>query len=207
MPGRIRSCWGLFRGDGIEMVTLYQRMRNAFYSCDTIEFIDRPDFPLESKLKIIEGLDIKNKTFGTYKKIYASIKPLILKVNKEELRPFRILELAGGVGDLSLGLYHEIKKDKNRPEIEITHSDIVDAYIKIASKKFAKSNAVIESKIIDALDLDSEEDKKWDLVITLHSLHHFKPKQLDLLFKRSLKTAKYGIFSTMPLFLPDVCMA
>ena len=176
------------------------------YHTNKTEYIDLPDFPIKNKIKIVEGLDIKNNVFGTYKKIFAYLSPLIKDVNLAENRPFRILEVAGGVGDLSLGIYKESLRSAHNSsntssnsgeklEVEITGSDIVAQYNEIATEKARKKGYPVVFKSIDALDIDKEVEASFDIVITLHSLHHFTPEQLIQLSRKSQKLAKQGLFA------------
>jgi len=172
------------------------------YHTNKTEYIDLPDFPINNKIKIVEGLDIKNNVFGTYKKIFAYLSPLIKAINVTENRPFRILEVAGGVGDLSLGIYKESLRSADvsantdeKLEVEITGSDIVAQYNDIAAEKAHKKGYPVVFKSIDALNIDKEIESSFDIVITLHSLHHFTPEQLILLSRKSQKLAKQGLFA------------
>lgn len=162
---------------------------------DTPEYIDMPDFPIEKKVKIIQGLDLKNKLFGTYQSIIEYLEPLISEVNIKEKRPFKILELAGGLGDLSIGLYKECVKSKRNLDVSIYGSDIVPEYIKIAQQKARKEGAEVEFKVIDALKVSPGEYHAYDLVVILHSIHHFNAESLYLLIQKSQIIAKYGLFA------------
>ena len=177
------------------LLTLARYQISERFQTDKPEYIDLPDFPIKNKIKIVEGLDIKNNVFGTYKKIFAYLAPLIKEVNQKENRPFRILEVAGGVGDLSIGIYKESLNAVDKLSVEVTGSDIVSAYNDIAAEKAKRNGYPIKFKSIDALDIDKEVESTFDMVITLHSLHHFTPEQLIRLSRKSLKLAKFGLFA------------
>ena len=166
-----------------------------FIKCDWVEHLDKPDFPLADKVKIVEGLDIKSKVFGTYRSIFNYLRPLIKEVNEKENRPFKILEVAGGLGDLSIGLYAEFAKSKEGLKVQITGSDIVPGYIDLSAQKAARKNYPVEFKIIDALDISKTETEQFDIVIALHSIHHFTALPLFQLIKKSQTIAKYGLFA------------
>ena len=168
---------------------------NNFLHTDKIEYIDRADFPIQDKIKIIRGLDIKNQAFGTYRKIFRYLKPLVQKINQNEKRPFKILELAAGSGNLSIGLYQAFLADKNQLQVDITSSDIVKAYVDSAHESAKIKNLPIKFMVIDALDIDSIGSEKFDIVITLHSFHHFTPEQLKKLVQKSQNLATYGLFA------------
>ena len=166
-----------------------------YLNTDRIEFIDRADFPIEKKIKIIKGLDIKNKLFGTYNKIFRYLEPLIEEVNRNEKRTFKILELAGGLGDLSIGLYEVANKKKKEFDILITGSDIIPNYVDISNDQVAAKNMEIEFKVIDAMSLSEVEGEKFDIVISLHSLHHFSPFEISKLIQNAKKVSNYGLFA------------
>lgn len=165
------------------------------YRCDETEHIDKVDFPIEKKIKILKGLDLKNNIFGTYKSIFNYLKPLIVEVNEKENRAFRILELAGGLGDLSIGIYKEFIDSNSNLKIDITGSDIVPAYIDISAEKASKKNYPINFKVIDIYKIEESDEESYDIVITLHSIHHFKPLPLFHLIRKSQLIAKQGLFA------------
>lgn len=168
---------------------------NQLYQANSCEYIDRLDFPVSEKIKVMNGLYLKNTFFGTYRKIFNYLRPLIQQVNDHEKRPFRILEIAGGTGDLSINLYQQADRDRDKLKLSITGSDIVDDYIKIARKKAILKNFPVVFENINALQLPDANLHRYDIVITLHSLHHFAPEQLIKIIQASQKLAKQGLFA------------
>ncbi len=147
---------------------------------DEIEYIDRDDFPAADKQKIVDGLHKKNSLFGTYQKIFNLILPYIREVNQQENRPCKILEIAGGSGQLAFFLAKKAKI--HSLNVEITSSDIVEHYVIESAKQANKSNSLVTFKQIDALSLDKLPKREYDLILNLHSLHHFSAEQLAKIF-------------------------
>jgi len=147
---------------------------------EKVEYIDREDFPATDKQKIVDGLHKKNSVFGTYKKIFNIILPYILNVNQQENRPCKILEIAGGSGQLAFYLANKSKT--HALSVDITSSDIVEHYVIESAKKANQSNSLVTFKQIDALSLIHLPKGEYDLILNLHSLHHFSAEQLAKIF-------------------------
>lgn len=157
------------------------------------EHIDNPEFPIHKKVSILYGLHLKNKIFGTYKKLYQSILPVIKTINLEENRPARILEIASGLGFLTFGFWEEVS---NKAQLELTGSDIVPEYVRSAQIKADLRHYPIQFKVLDALNLPlMHQEEPYDLIINLHSLHHFTPYQLAQIFRASNKMATRGFYA------------
>lgn len=150
---------------------------------DKIEYIDRDHFPTINKQKIINGLHNKNALFGTYNTFFNIILPYIRIVNQQEMRPCKILEIAGGSGQLAFFIANKAKK--HSLNINMTSSDIVEQYVRQASKLSSKNNACVQFKQIDALSLDHLSKGDYDIILNLHSLHHFSAGQLAKIFHGS----------------------
>ena len=164
---------------------LYQL--DQFIWTDTIELIDDPSFNIEIKKEIIQGLHLKNRIFGTYNKTINILSPIIAEINQNENRPARILELGSGLGKLTFAMYEKAKK-LSMP-IKMTGSDIIPEYVNAANDEAAKKNCQIDYKIIDAFHLDQIEKDSYDIIFTLHSMHHFPPEQLAMIMSGSQDVA------------------
>ncbi|MGZ3789170.1 MAG: class I SAM-dependent methyltransferase [Bacteriovorax sp.] len=151
------------------------------------ELIDDPHFLLSQKHKILHGLHLKNIYCGTYIKALSLLSPHIFKINSNERRPARILELASGMGQLTFGLYDAALK--LGMDLEITGSDIVEDYIESANKHASEKKLPVEFKVIDAFHLDKLEANSYDIIFTLHSMHHFSPEQLAQIMRGAEKVA------------------
>ena len=158
----------------------YNYKLDQYLWTNEIEYIDKDDFPDTDKQKIADALHKKNAMFGTYNIMFNIILPFIRDVNQQENRPCKILEIAGGSGQLALFLANKSKLLSL--SVEITSSDIVGYYAIELEKKTHKNNALVTFKQIDALSLDKRPKGEYDLILNLHSLHHFSPEQLATLF-------------------------
>lgn len=154
---------------------------------DAREHIDDPEFEVELKKEIIHGLHIKNVLCGTYTKTIEILKPLIETINKNENRPARVLELGSGVGKLTMALYEQFQKSSM--QIELTGSDIVPEYVDAANLEASEKKYNIHFKIIDAYKLDQLAANSYDIIFTLHSMHHFRPEELSVIMAGAQKIA------------------
>lgn len=156
--------------------------KNLIYYLDKLiwtkknEHIDDPDFDIELKKEIVYGLHLKNKIFRTYAISIEILRPIIESINKYEDRPARILEVGSGSGKLTLAMFGEFKKSGLK--VDLTGSDIVPEYIENARIEAKEKNFDIHFEVIDALNLEQLVTGSYDIVFTLHSMHHFLPDQL-----------------------------
>lgn len=167
--------------------------RNFRYFMDQIiwtnkgEHIDDPEFDVEIKKQIILGLHLKNTIFKTYTKSIEILRPLIEEINRNENRPARVLEIGSGIGKLTMAMHEEFQKSSL--PVEMTGSDIVPEYIETAKREAKEKNYNIDFKVIDAYKLDFLEANSYDIVFTLHSMHHFSPDQLAVIMAGSQNIA------------------
>ena len=154
---------------------------------DRAELIDGPHIDENLKRKIILGLHLKNKIFGTYKTTIDLLRPMIEDINRNENRPARLLEIGSGSGQLSFALYEELKRTNLK--FELTGSDIVETYIEHANQDALKNKLPMTFKKIDAFHLEHLEENSYDIVFCLHGLHHFDPSQLSRIMAGTFKVA------------------
>lgn len=140
------------------------------------EHLDDPGFDVELKKAIVQGLHLKNKICGTYTTAIEILRPFIEEINQTENRPARILELGSGAGKLTMAIYKQFQESSLK--VELTGSDIVPEYADAANAEARKKNYDIRFKVIDAYHLDRLEPNSYDIVFTLHSMHHFLPEEL-----------------------------
>ena len=170
--------------------------KNIFYYLDHLiwtqksEHIDDPEFDVELKKQIVYGLHLKNKIFGTYCISFKILKPIIESINKKENRAARILEIGSGSGKLTMAMYEQFQK--SRLKVEMTGSDIVPEYIENAKLEAKEKNYDIDFKVIDALKLEELPPDSYDIVFTLHSMHHFFPDQLIRIMAGAQSVATRG---------------
>ena len=118
---------------------------------------------------------MKNKIFGTYKTAIEILRPIIEEINKTENRPARVLELGSGAGKLTMAIYKKFQESSM--QVELTGSDIVTEYVMAANFEANKKNYDVHFKVIDAFHLDQLAPNSYDIIFTLHSMHHFLPEQ------------------------------
>lgn len=154
------------------------------------EHIDDPSFDIELKKEIVYGLHLKNKLFGTYCISIKILRPIIEYINLIENRPARILEIGSGSGQLSMAMYEQLQHTSLR--VEMTGSDIVPEYVDAANFEAREKKYNINYKVIDALHLDQLPPNSYDIVFTLHSMHHFLPEQLIKIMAGARSVASQG---------------
>lgn len=154
------------------------------------EHIDDPAFDIELKKQIVYGLHLKNKLFGTYCISIKILRPIIEYINLIENRPARILEIGSGSGQLSMAMYEQFQNTSLK--VEMTGSDIVPEYVEAANLEAREKKYNITYKVIDALHLDQLPPNSYDIVFTLHSMHHFLPEQLIKIMAGTRSVASQG---------------
>lgn len=200
LPQFYRQCYLDYKQSGVEEFFLeidqkrkaLSKKHLAFYVDDKIwtnkkEFIDDPEFNMITKKEIIKGLHLKNKVFNTYGKSIEILRPLVQAINKEEGRPARILELGSGTGKLTMALYEEFKRSSL--QVDLTGSDIVAEFVSSAEAEALEKNYAIKFLTLDAFKLNELLPGSFDIVFTLHSMHHFTPGELSKIFKGAKKIA------------------
>ncbi|MEA9356132.1 class I SAM-dependent methyltransferase [Bacteriovorax sp. PP10] len=154
------------------------------------EHIDDPSFDIELKKEIVYGLHLKNKIFGTYCISIKILRPIIEHINLIENRPARILEIGSGSGQLSMAMYEQLQHTSLK--VEMTGSDIVPEYVEAANLLAREKKYDMNYKVIDALHLDQLPPNSYDIVFTLHSMHHFLPEQLIKIMAGARSVASQG---------------
>lgn len=202
------KCFNEFKQENFDLTNIQQLFlkidknrslkakNNILYYLDQLiwtkktECIDDHDFDNELKKEVIHGLHLKNKIFGTYTTVIKSLGPLIQEINQKQKRPARILEIGSGMGKLTMALYEEFQ---NSPlQVQLTGSDILPSYIEYAKDEAKKNHYNIDFQIIDAFKLDAIESNSYDIVFTLHCMHHFQPNDLGKIMKGALKISTLG---------------
>ena len=167
--------------------------KNPFYFLDhkiwtkNQEHLDDPHFDVEIKQAIVKGLHLKNKICGTYTTAIKILRPLVEEINRVENRPARILEIGSGAGKLTMAIYEEFQASTLK--VELTGSDIVPEYAKAANAEAVNLNYDIQFKVIDAYQLEKLSPNSYDIVFTLHSMHHFFPEELITIMRGAQSAA------------------
>ncbi|MFB6283582.1 MAG: class I SAM-dependent methyltransferase [Halobacteria archaeon] len=145
------------------------------------EFIDLDTHPEEEKLREIEAVSGITRSIGGYDLFCDVLEPHVeralerqgQKGQKGQKGHVDILEVASGYGDMAF----ELAERFEGREVEITGSDIEEAYVREANASAEKRGLDVSFGKVDALDLFSNEES-YDVVFIAQSLHHFSPGQL-----------------------------
>ena len=149
---------------------------------DDVEYLDRPDFPDQDKLALIQRLHRFNRALLSYHRFLLYLRPHILRLAKKNGRPVRALELASGSGELALELSRLATK-RGLP-VEVTGSDIVPTYVRDANLRARKRGLDTEFIELNAFDM-AHLDGRYDLIFITQSIHHFTPGQLAMMIAQS----------------------
>lgn len=169
---------------------LWHRLDEQIYT-DATEFIDLPDFPIVKRRQVVQGLHLKNRLFATYQKVFRCIRPYIHRVNEGEGRACKLVEIAGGEGYLSCYLYEQAERHGLCVDIHCT--DIVEDYMQTNPGRRSANGSSLRFEQLDALNTDNIADNEYDLMLSLHSVHHFSPEQLGRIFNAAGRVCRQGI--------------
>ena len=126
-----------------------------------------------------------------YNKLIKIILPHLEFISQTMNRPARILEIASGMGYMAIALAEKLKS--KHINAQVTGSDIVPEYVLYAKNNALKKQVSVQFETIDALKLDALETHKYDLIVSLHSLHHFTPEQIVALITGANQVATVGL--------------
>lgn len=172
--------------------SLLHRTDQLLYT-EATEFLDLPDYPIEKKRQVVQGLHMKNRIFGTYRTIFQSILPAIKEVNSKENRAFKIIEIAGGEGFLSNAIFR--LATKLGLKVDITCTDIVEDYMQTIKPQNDAKGSQLRFTQLDAMNVAHIPDNEYDIMLSLHSIHHFSPAQLGLIFNAAQRVCQQGILA------------
>ncbi len=148
---------------------------DAAVRCDTVERMDREDFPDAGKVRLVGTLHRFNEVLFSYSRWVRMLRPHIEGLAGPG-RPARLLELASGAGELALHL-----SQRQDLPLEVTGSDIQAAHVD-------HNNATAEARgwparflRLNAFDLAEVPSDAFDLVVVIQSAHHFSPGQLAMM--------------------------
>ena len=144
----------------------------------TLEYLDRPEHPATSKLRQVRWLHAQNVLLGSYRRYLRLLGPSIaMAIEARAGAPARLLELACGSGELTSALAR-LARDQEIA-VEITGSDIVEAYVHDASVRARRANVPARFRRLNAFELSRELGPgEIDVAFMVQSLHHFTPGQL-----------------------------
>lgn len=148
-------------------------------------------------LRVTRDLEAICKTFHRYDAFMAKLRPLIdallTTVGGESLR---VLEVGGAQGAFAVKFYEEATVRGLR--ISYTLSDVNPRGLAIARQRFDSiplDGFSLEAIELDARDLERFEDKEFDLVISLFTLHHIlEEEEVVRFFREASRIARAFAF-------------
>lgn len=150
---------------------------------DHVEHLDEEDFPTHKKWKLVQKIHLLNRVLFTYNRLLILMKPLIMDIAEKKGRHVKMLELACGSGEFTLGLARLAKK-KGLPVV-LTGSDYIPAYVKMGNDNAARRGLAVTFREVNAFDMKTVDKGEFDLMFINQSIHHFSPGQLAMMIAQS----------------------
>ncbi len=155
---------------------------------DEIEYLDDPDFPADTKQKMVRALHMMNRAFFSYHRFVYILAPLVREVAARHGRPARVLELASGSGEFTLAMARLAARQKL--PVTITGSDYVKKHVEEGNRRAREQGLDVTFKEINAFAMDQgAAPGEFDIVFIAQSIHHFSPGQLAMMIAQSRATA------------------
>ncbi len=175
------------------LLTRLHETIDAKIRTEEMEYLDVPDYPPSKKLEMVRALHAFNILMFSYHRYVYLLTPLIREVANAKKRPARLLELAGGSGELALSLARLAHK-KELP-VEITGSDYIPQYIDAGNRIARERSLPIRFIKVNAFDMHDLEPGAFDLIMISQSTHHFSPGQLAMMIAQSARIASTAFIS------------
>ncbi len=157
---------------------------------DLPEYLDDPGFPEERRVSIVQLLHRFNQGVWAYQRFFNMLKPYLQRIEQQQGRAVRILELASGSGEFSLALAKIAQR--SGISIAITGSDYFDEHVNACNNKALRLGLNVEFKQLNAFDLSEIAENSYDLVFIAQSLHHFTPGQVAMMIHQAMRVAHTG---------------
>ncbi len=145
------------------------------------EFIDKCSESEIKRTQEFRDLEKINKLLRTSKNVIKIIKKELEKSNNNS---FSLLDVGCGSGDVSLEIAKWARKNNYKAKIEII--DINPLAINLAKQKTKNFSEINVGK----KDILKNEFKKYDFVLLLFTLHHFKEENIIKLLKKLSNISK-----------------
>ncbi len=176
------------------------------------EHTDNPKVSPERKLRIVRSLHRMNTLLGVYRHYTSILRRPIDRIAAARNRPVRLLELAGGSGEMAMNLAR--MASKGRLPVEVTCSDYVEDVVKDAERRANERGLQMSFRNVNVFDMGKAFDKgQYDVFLIIGTMHHFTPGQLAVMIAQSRRFAESGSlfvgidgFRSIPMlcFLPTV---
>lgn len=160
---------------------------NEALRTQALEHFDEPDYPEHKRLLLARQLHRFNSLLLSYHRFLAVLEPLIERAAAKRGAPARLLELASGSGEFSMGLAR-LAQRKGLP-LQVTGSDIQPAYVAAAQAEATRRGLPMRFEQRNAFDLGDVSPGEFDLVFIANTLHHFTPGQLAMMVAQGSRVA------------------
>jgi 2-polyprenyl-3-methyl-5-hydroxy-6-metoxy-1,4-benzoquinol methylase len=147
------------------------------------EIMDRPDLEQDRHYQALRGLERINWLSESVGILWPSIRKL---AQESSGHPLRILDVACGAGDLSIGLFRRAARAGLNVEMEAT--DISSCALEYARRRAESSGARIRFFQTNALTGDFPST--YDVVFSSLFLHHLTEEQAVNLLQRMARSAR-----------------
>lgn len=169
------------------MKRLWRYLDNLVFK-DELETIDRPEIPLETRMRFSNELDRLNRRFGFNAFFVEKVLRLMRTI---PTRPVRIVDVGAG----NAGLLMDIYKRALRAGIavELTGLEYAAETVRFVQEPLTRRGYPITMKQGDASQLGSIPDNAYDIVISGHMVHHVRQaSDVASFFKDVYRIAKHG---------------
>lgn len=161
------TAWEAYRQARRASGSLPFRALGAFddlYRTDAPELLDRADTPPERRRHLLERLDLFHRRMGSYPTLVRLVTPLLA-----DRSPPRVLEIAGGHGQLAIALEDALRAAGRDPEV--IGSDLMPELVALAESNAAAAGSRATFRVLDATRLDLPDDAV-DLALNAYAAHH-----------------------------------
>ncbi len=153
--------------------------------CDTVEYMDRDDYPDIGKVRLVGQLHRLNTALLSYVRFLNVLRPHVQRLARATGRPARLLELASGAGAFSMQL--TARAARSGLPVEVTGSDIQPAYVEHNNAVAAERGLAMRFRHLNAFDLTDVMPGEYDLLFVTQSVHHFTPGQLAMMIAQGAR--------------------
>ena len=155
------------------------------------ELLDDSSIDLETRKKLLLELDYSNTRLFVFPIVTYFLTRFISKTIKKK-SALKILEIGSGSGGLASKI---LKKISNNYEVEYCLFDLDPDILAWAQENCKKQGYHVSIFQADSDYLKKVNDKEFDLIISLHAVHHIHPKsEVQDFFKEVARCSKHGYF-------------
>lgn len=155
------------------------------------EVLDDPSTDINTRKALLLELDRTNTKYGTYDQYCARFFKWIdqIKLKQDQLS---ILEIGSGSGGLARELF---KKNNNRFSFDYSIMDQDPEILAWTQARLADQQVACSTFPSGNSHLGQFEDKSFDIVISLHVIHHIHPANaVQRMFQDTYRIARRGFF-------------